>query len=443
MAGSTNFQLWNPTQANQDSDTQYTTDAQRVGGAPNGVPFPSMTGNKLFYQLSTGIWALMTMMANKGFTVMDTNPSTLASTLAAIQTTADAKLPTQILSGATGNLTLNAAQYSNFEIGMSGSCVVTFTGQQPGQIIAIVWSQPSGGNCFVSISQAVGEVFYDYNGSAASAMEFIVMGDGSLRALAPGMSGSGINGTPIGQSLPGNGRFATLVAAASTLASLAVSGTTAFGGLVVGASSIQGVVFYAAEGAEYSGYSFVGDPTTALQSPSAGVLKLVAGGVAGLTATTTSVTLALPTVFNGTANLAAGGNFSGTFSGSPAFSGSPTSTTPVSTDNSQRVATTNWVQALFAAMGAAFSIATDGYIKFPSFLGSLIIQWGVSGTVGGGTSSFNFPITFPNACFMLTATPYNTTNNANYITVYSYSTTGCTFNVDGSGAACMFIAIGH
>lgn len=444
MAGSSNFQLWNPTQANQDSDLQYNTDAQRVGGAPNGVPFPSMTGNKLFYQLSTAVWALMTMMANKGFNVSDANPSTLASVLAAIQTTADAKLPTQIISGATGNITLNAAQYSNFEIGLSGSVVVTFTGQQAGQIIGMNWSQPPGGNCLINIPKAVGETWYDYTGSASSSMLFLVMADGSFRAFTPGVSGSGINGTPIGASIPSSGVFSTLLAAAATIANLAVSGNSTFSGTVTVSNSVQGVVFYGLQGAEFSGHSFVGDPTTGLQSAGLSTLRLVCAGVTGISLSNSVVSIALPTTFASTVSLGAGGNLAGNFTGSPNFTGAPTSSTPVSTDSSTRVATTGWVQALFAAMGAAFSIGGDGFIKLPSFLGGITIQWGIGGATAGGTFSFNWPFAFPTNVFTVILTPYSTTNNAIFLTLLAYSRTAITYSVDGSGStSAMFFAIGN
>lgn len=70
MAGSSNFQQWNPNANNQESDTAYTNDAIRQDGATAGV-FPSVLANKLFFQLSTMSAALGQMLANKGFTVRD------------------------------------------------------------------------------------------------------------------------------------------------------------------------------------------------------------------------------------------------------------------------------------------------------------------------------------------------------------------------------------
>jgi len=84
----TNFQQWNPTASNQESDAAYTSDAQRVGGASSGE-FPSQLANKLFYQLSTFIAALGQMLSTKGYATSDVDISALAAVLANLITNAD------------------------------------------------------------------------------------------------------------------------------------------------------------------------------------------------------------------------------------------------------------------------------------------------------------------------------------------------------------------
>lgn len=83
---STNFIQFNPTGANMESDSGYSGDSQRSGGATSGAIFQSVLANKLFYQLSTFITAMAAMMVSKGFSPNDgnANPATAVATLEAI-----------------------------------------------------------------------------------------------------------------------------------------------------------------------------------------------------------------------------------------------------------------------------------------------------------------------------------------------------------------------
>lgn len=89
MPGSTNFQQWNPSAANQETDAQYTTDAQRVGGAANPAIFDSATANKVLYQVTTFVAALAQALAAKGFALSDANINALAGVLATVTTATD------------------------------------------------------------------------------------------------------------------------------------------------------------------------------------------------------------------------------------------------------------------------------------------------------------------------------------------------------------------
>jgi hypothetical protein len=74
-------------------------------------------------------------------------------------------------------------------------------------------------------------------------------------------------------------------------------------------------------------------------------------------------------------------------------------------DNSSKAASTSWMRgamlAIATAAGFAFSLGAAGYVKFPSWLGAWIIQWGGStGSIAsGGTQNIAFPIAFPNNCY--------------------------------------------
>lgn len=206
MAGATNFQQWNPSQANQETDAQYTADSQRVGGAPVGTPFPSKTGNKLFYQSSTGITALMQMMAAKGYTVNDTNISTLASVLSAIQTTNDQKALLTVVAYSP-TVTLDASKSIGFEIILTGNCTINIAGAAPGDVITIILLQDASGNRLVNVNNMFpGSTVQQINYTASSAT-ILTLIQGATYLVNDGLCYLGWqpvqNGTGVGQ-LPGN-----------------------------------------------------------------------------------------------------------------------------------------------------------------------------------------------------------------------------------------------
>jgi hypothetical protein len=89
MAGSQNWQQWNPNANNQETDTVYSVDTQRTSGAANPSIFPSLTANKLFFQLSTFITAFAQALANKGYVLSDVSLVNLEGVLANVVTVSD------------------------------------------------------------------------------------------------------------------------------------------------------------------------------------------------------------------------------------------------------------------------------------------------------------------------------------------------------------------
>lgn len=93
---------------------------------------------------------------------------------------------------------------------------------------------------------------------------------------------------------------------------------------------------------------------------------------------------------------------------SPAFTGTPTAPTQASSDNSTKIATTAW-----AKLGFVVSLATNGYIQFPNWMGNWIVQWGSYTVTGTHGSSYiaTLPITFPSNNFIVVQTYGNYTVN--------------------------------
>ena len=83
---------------------------------------------------------------------------------------------------------------------------------------------------------------------------------------------------------------------------------------------------------------------------------------------------------------------------SPAFTGTPTSPTPSTSDNSTKLATTAFVKSLFTA-----SKASNGWWKDGST--GMIWQWGRENDfhdiTSASKSSLNFPVSFPNTCLVV------------------------------------------
>ena len=98
-----NFLQFNPNQANQETDAQYSADALRAGGLANPSIFSSALGNKLFYQVTTFIAAFAQSLATKNYNVSDASLANLAATLANVMTLADmagyAPLANPVLTG--------------------------------------------------------------------------------------------------------------------------------------------------------------------------------------------------------------------------------------------------------------------------------------------------------------------------------------------------------
>lgn len=219
VLASTNAQQWNPTSANQETDAQYTSDAQRIGGASNPSEFNATLANKLFYQLTTYVAALGTMLANKGISNADTSLSALVTAMSNIVTTADIRANLQSVAYAS-TLTLNAGSYLGFQIALAGNISsLGITGQQAGDIIVLMFLQNgTGGNTVTFSSSFSGAVHPDPAPNVLSVQAFKVNATLTLEPIGPNVSVNGIGSTPIGATAPSTGAFTSLSASSSATA---------------------------------------------------------------------------------------------------------------------------------------------------------------------------------------------------------------------------------
>ena len=215
MAGSTNFQQWNPSQNNQETDAGYTSDSQRVGGAPVDTAFPSATANKLFYQTTTGVTALMLMLAAKGFVVNDTNIGTLASVLSALLTTADVRPNLQVISWSS-TVTCNASAFLGFQINLAGNTTIILNGGSAGDEVTFILTQDSTGSRTITWPGTFQNPPQpDPTPSSTSVLSFKKNSAGNWLNQNPAMSSLGtmaagaLERTPIGVTTPSTGRFTT------------------------------------------------------------------------------------------------------------------------------------------------------------------------------------------------------------------------------------------
>jgi hypothetical protein len=118
---------------------------------------------------------------------------------------------------------------------------------------------------------------------------------------------------------------------------------------------------------------------------------------------------------------------------------STTCDTPAQTDNTASVINSYWAKYNFSV-----SLLQNGYIKFPTWLGGLVIQWGqVTTDINGGTLSVGFPMWFPNAAFVVVPVTNSPTDRITYVVHGSLSTTGFVIGNNGSSGYAYWIAVGN
>jgi hypothetical protein len=156
MAGSTNFQQFNPTQSNQETDAAFTADALRSGGVQVNNPLPSPLLNKLWYQLSTFVTAFANMLVSKGYSPMDTSEAALAAVLANVLTNADTQ-PNILVVAYSPTAVFDRSKGIVFQMSLTGNVTApTLINVQPGQFVTfILITDGTAGHSFTFPSQVI------------------------------------------------------------------------------------------------------------------------------------------------------------------------------------------------------------------------------------------------------------------------------------------------
>lgn len=127
---------------------------------------------------------------------------------------------------------------------------------------------------------------------------------------------------------------------------------------------------------------------------------------------------------------------------------------PTYADNSTKSASTQWVRnamlAIATSAGFAISLAVNGYIKFPSWLGGLIIEWGkaeITNPVANTFYNFTYPLAFPTAAMAVIGANVNSAANSlpsTNVNTNTISQGKVSFSSGISGSyAVFFVAFGY
>lgn len=92
-------------------------------------------------------------------------------------------------------------------------------------------------------------------------------------------------------------------------------------------------------------------------------------------------------------------------------------------------------------MGFSISMAANGYIAFPAWMGGWIVQWGQTPALSTTVTQVTFAIAFPNACRSVQMT--NSSGSNINVSAINLSQTGFGGWASSPGNVHSFIAIGH
>lgn len=181
MAGTNNFTIHNPSNANQEPDSSFAADALTTGGIGTDAIMPSAWMNARWYEDSMGFYCLAQALANKGYNLSKDNVANLTAVLSNIVTNADTKPPLMTVAYSP-TPTFDASLANGFDITLNGNVTSsTLINAQIGQTITFIVTQSSGGGLTFSQPPQLAD-WIAINGSAnqVTIQQFIVKENGQI-----------------------------------------------------------------------------------------------------------------------------------------------------------------------------------------------------------------------------------------------------------------------
>lgn len=131
----------------------------------------------------------------------------------------------------------------------------------------------------------------------------------------------------------------------------------------------------------------------------------------------------------------------GTVTGITNFVAALTATTPGAGDVSSRVPNTSWVHGGFTAFRSAGGNAEyTGYIKFPAWMGGIVLNFGATSTSAPGVvKNITYPLAFQNGQFAIGVSNFSpeagAVANPRAWTIYSQNNTSCNIQQAAAGTS--------
>lgn len=180
----TNYLQWNPDANNQETDSQYLADAQRLAGAVNPEFFDAKLGNKLFFQQTTFSKAFADAAVALGFDFNDDDLAALTTTIEDLLT-GGAQRKEMITVAYGASVVFDCSLADGFVVTLTGNLSFTFTNKLSGQPITLCFIQDgSGGHTVTYPGDCIGAGTVDGTANAVNLQGFQTIGV-NVRAKGP------------------------------------------------------------------------------------------------------------------------------------------------------------------------------------------------------------------------------------------------------------------